>query len=87
MLDFTIQFILIKYLKLEIKWIGKDMNEFAKNKKNKQIIVQLDKKYIRPLDVNTLLGNATKAKNMLKCKTKIAINNLIQDYFSIGKEL
>ena len=55
------------------------MNEFAINKKNKQIIVQLDKKYIRPLDVNTLLGNAAKAKKMLKWKPKIGINNLIQE--------
>ena len=34
-------------------------------------IIECDKKYLRPLDVNTLLGNSKKARNKLNWKPKI----------------
>ena len=41
----------------------------------------IDKNYIRPLDVNTLLGNAAKARKQLSWKPKINIlNGLIKTF-------
>ena len=65
-------------LKIKLKWKGKGLNEKAYNKYNKPI-VECDKNYFRPLDVNTLLGNSSKAKKELKWKPKININMLIDE--------
>ena len=42
----------------------------------------IDKNYIRPLDVNTLLGNAAKARKQLSWKPKINIHQLIEEMIS-----
>ena len=49
-------------LDMKIIWKGKGIKEKAYDKVSKKVIVECDKKYFRPLDVNTLLGDATKAK-------------------------
>ena len=68
----------VKELNIEIKWKGKGLNEKAYDKSNK-IIIECDKSYIRPLDVNTLLGNAMKARKKLKWKPKTNLINLIKE--------
>ncbi len=67
-----------KKLKMKLKWKGKGLKEKAYDKYNKPI-VECDKNYFRPLDVNTLLGNSSKAKKELKWKPKIDINMLIDE--------
>ena len=54
------------------------MNEKAYNKKGIPII-ECDKTYLRPLDVNTLIGDAKKAKRKLKWKPVEDINSLIDE--------
>ena len=39
----------------------------------------VDKNYLRPLDVNTLLGNAAKARKKLSWKPNMNINQLIEE--------
>ena len=46
---------------------------------SKRKIILVDKNYIRPLDVNTLLGNAAKARRELKWKPQINIHTLIDE--------
>tara|TARA_B100000965_G_C19486604_1_gene711072 strand:- start:25 stop:1059 length:1035 start_codon:yes stop_codon:yes gene_type:complete len=67
-----------KKLKMKIKWKGKNLNEKAYNVKN-QPIIECDINYFRPLDVNTLLGDSSKARRELKWKPKININMLIDE--------
>ena len=67
-----------KKLKMQVTWKGKGMNEKGYNNK-KEPIIECDKNYFRPLDVNTLLGDSSKAKNDLKWKPKIDINMLIDE--------
>ena len=50
-----------KKLKIKLTWRGKGLNEKGYNNHNKPI-VECDKNYFRPLDVNTLLGDSSKAK-------------------------
>ena len=50
-----------KRLKMKIKWIGKGIKEKGIDE-NGNIIIECDKNYFRPLDVNTLLGDARKAR-------------------------
>ena len=68
-----------KKLKLNISWSGKGINEKAYNKKNKEVIVEIDKKYFRPLEVDTLLGDSSKARKVLKWRPKIKIEKLIEE--------
>ena len=65
-------------LGMKIKWTGKGINEKGIDEKNR-IIIQCDKNYFRPLDVNTLLGDAKKAKKKLKWKPQENINSLIDE--------
>ena len=66
-------------LPLKIKWKGKGINERAYNIQNYKCIVQCHKSYQSPLEVNTLLGNSSKARKILKWKAKISLNKLIEE--------
>ncbi len=67
-----------KKLNIRIRWRGKGLNEFAVDTKGNKIIV-CSKKYYRPTEVETLLGNSNKAKKLLKWKSKTNIDDLIED--------
>ena len=68
-----------KKLNMKISWRGKGLNEKGYDSVNKKNIIFVDSNYIRPLDVNTLLGNASKARRELKWKPKINIHELIDE--------
>ena len=68
-----------KELKMKIGWKGRGINEKAYLLDEKKIIIECDKEYIRPLDVNTLLGDASKARKELKWKPKINIKQLVKE--------
>ena len=67
-----------KKLNLKIFWKGKGLNEKAYDYRGLPII-ECDKTYLRPLDVNTLIGDAKKAKIRLKWKPVENINSLIDE--------
>jgi GDPmannose 4,6-dehydratase len=73
-----------KLLNLKINWKGKGINEKAYSKEGKAII-EIDKKYFRPTEVNSLLGSAIKARRILKWKPKINLQTLIKDMISYEK--
>jgi len=68
-----------KKLNMRIKWRGKGINERGYDLNKKKDIILIDRHYIRPLDVNTLLGNAAKARKQLSWKPKIDIHELIDE--------
>ena len=73
-----------KILKLKIIWSGKGTNEKAyliKNKK-KHLLIKVDKKYFRPLEIDFLKGDARKAKRVLKFKPKYDFKALVKDMLS-----
>lgn len=76
-----------KRLKIEIKWVGKGSREKGINIEDKKIIVECDKKYFRPLDVDSLIGDSKKARKKLKWIPQIKINQLIDEMikFEISK--
>ena len=63
-----------KKLNMKIVWKGKGLNEKGYDTLNKKNIISVDKNYIRPLDVNTLLGSAAKARKELKWKPEYNID-------------
>lgn len=70
-----------KVLNIKIYWSGKNLNEHAyiiKNKK-KIIIIKIDKNYFRPLEVDYLRGDSSKAFKILKFKPRNNLDSLIKD--------
>ena len=68
----------VKYYGLEIFWKGKGLTQKAINKKNNKIIIKIDPKFYRPLEVNYLRGDARKAAKILKWKPKINFRKLVE---------
>tara|TARA_B100000989_G_scaffold288497_1_gene259268 strand:+ start:24 stop:1067 length:1044 start_codon:yes stop_codon:yes gene_type:complete len=69
-------------LNFNIVWRGKGISEKGFDLNTKKNIIMIDKNYIRPLDVNTLLGNAAKARKQLSWKPKTNIDQLIEEMIS-----
>ena len=78
-----------KYLGIKIKWFGKGINEHAKIisfdykkypfLKYNMTVIKISKRYFRPNEVDNLIGNANKAKKLLKWKPKTKIQHLISE--------
>ena len=67
-------------LKMDITWKGQKLREtgYYLNKP----IIEIDPKYLRPTEVESLKGNAEKAKLELNWKPKFNIHTLIDDMIS-----
>jgi GDPmannose 4,6-dehydratase len=83
-----------KYLNIKIYWSEKGVNEYAYTIKDKKkiIFIKIDKSYFRPLEINFLRGNSSKAYSKLKFKPKYNIDSLIKemldnDLFIAKKEI
>ena len=71
-----------RQLGIKIKWVGKGLNEKAINLDNNKIIIEVKQKYFRDKEVNSLCGDFTKAKKIIKWKPKYKIRELISDMIS-----
>ncbi len=87
--NYSIKYFLNKVLNklnMNVKWVGKGINEKAIDKNN-NIIVECSKKYFRPTEVDDLLGNSSKAKRFLKWKPKTTLNKLIDEMIQFEIDL
>jgi GDPmannose 4,6-dehydratase len=85
-----------RYLGIQIKWHGKGINEQAKiikfnkllypNLKKNMTVIKISKKYFRPNEVNNLIGNANKARRLLKWSPKRNIHQLIKEMMDTDLE-
>ena len=66
-----------KELNIKIIWKGSGLNE--KGYWNNKSIIEIDKRYFRPTEVNSLKGNAQLARKKLKWKPKYNITSLIKE--------
>lgn len=67
------------YFGYNIEWYGKGDDEIGLDRKTKKTIVQVDPNYYRPTEVDTLLGDPTKAKEKLEWEPEISFDELIRD--------
>ena len=68
----------LKELKIKFYWKGKGLNTKCYNDKH-EIIVECSKRYFRPLEVDTLLGDFTKAKKKLNWKPITSLKSLVRE--------
>ena len=68
-----------------IEWIGEGELEFGYDWNTKRKVIAVDKKYFRPAEVESLLGDASKAKRKLGWEPKISFDQLIEDMVLYGQ--
>jgi len=73
-------------LKIKFQWKGKGINSKCFDDKG-NCIIECDKKYFRPLEVDTLLGDSSKAFKQLKWKPKKNIKDLIREMIEYEQKL
>ena len=65
-------------LDMDIEWRGKGMDEKGIDKSGR-VIVAIDPRYFRPTEVDSLLGDATKARQKLGWKPRITFQELVKE--------
>ena len=66
-------------LGIKLKWEGTGINETATDEKTGKTIVKIDLRYFRPTEVETLLGDSTKAREKLNWVPKISFKELVKE--------
>ena len=68
-----------EYLGKSLRWEGEGVNEKGYDTQSGQCVVAVDPRYFRPTEVETLLGDPTKAKEKLGWVPKITLKELVQE--------
>ncbi len=66
-----------------IIWEGEGLNEIGRRADNSNIVVRIDPRYFRPSEVDTLLGDPSKAMKKLNWVPKISLEELITEMIEI----
>ena len=66
-----------KQINIEIEWQGKDLDEIAINKYTNQVLIKVNPKYYRDIDIECLIGDASKAKEILGWEPKTTFTQLV----------
>jgi GDPmannose 4,6-dehydratase len=64
---------------IQIKWQGNGIDEKGIDADTGNVIVEIDPRYFRPAEVDTLLGDSTKAKEKLGWEPKISFEEMIAE--------
>jgi GDPmannose 4,6-dehydratase len=62
-----------------ILWKGKGVGEIGYSKNSNEILIEVDKRYFRPTEVNFLMGDASKANKELGWNAKTKFVDLVQE--------
>ena len=73
------------YFGMNIVWEGEGLDEVGIDKNTKKIVIRVSDKYFRPAEVETLLGDASKAKEKLGWEPKISFDELVEDMCIYGQ--
>ncbi len=66
-------------LDITIRWQGQGLEEKGYDAKSDKLLVAVDPRYFRPTEVETLLGDPTKAKQQLGWTPKISFMELVKE--------
>ena len=73
------------YFGFKIEWMGEGLNEVGYDWNTKRPVIKVDPKYFRPAEVESLLGDATKAKEKLGWEPKTSFKELVEDMVLYGQ--
>ena len=66
-------------LDLQIEWQGSGADEVGIDKASGKQIVSVDPRYFRPTEVETLLGDPSKAKNVLGWEATTSVDEMVRE--------
>ncbi|SRR3990167_3135099 len=67
-----------KLLDFDLVWEGEGLEEKGIDKKSGKIIIEIDPMYMRPAEVDLLMGDYSKAKNKLGWEPKVKFKELVK---------
>ena len=70
--------LVFRELDMELEWVGENENERAIEMKSGKLRVSINKKYYRPTEVESLIGDASKAKEKLGWEPKTTFLDLVK---------
>ena len=73
------------YFGMKISWMGEGLEEVGFDWNTKKAVIKVNPKYFRPAEVETLLGDASKAKEKLGWEPKISFKQLVEDMCIYGQ--
>jgi GDPmannose 4,6-dehydratase len=81
------EFIEIAFASLDmpIEWKGNGLDEKGINTETGEVLIEIDPRYFRPSEVETLLGNSAKARKILGWKPKYSFGDLVKDMIEHDK--
>jgi GDPmannose 4,6-dehydratase len=68
-----------KMIGIEVEWNGEGINEVGVDKNSRDILVQVNEKYYRDIDIECLIGDASKAKRELGWEYNLEFEELVKD--------
>jgi GDPmannose 4,6-dehydratase len=74
-------------LEIEIEWQGENENEKGIDKNTGKTLVEVHPEYFRPTEVDSLLGGAKKAKEVLDWEPEISFEELVKEMIEADFEL
>ncbi|MBT3690494.1 GDP-mannose 4,6-dehydratase [bacterium] len=66
-----------KYFDFDLEWQGTGVKEKGIDKKSGKIIVEISESYFRPAEVDELIGDYSKAKELLNWEPKVKFDELV----------
>jgi GDPmannose 4,6-dehydratase len=75
------------YVNVDIEWRGSGVDEVGVEKGSDVVRVRINPKYFRPTEVDLLLGDASKAKRLLKWKPTCMFDELVKEMMAADIEL
>jgi GDPmannose 4,6-dehydratase len=73
------------YFGMKIAWMGEGLEEVGYDTYSGNQVIVVDPKYFRPAEVETLLGDASKAKEKLGWEPKTSFKQLVEDMCIYGQ--
>ena len=67
-----------KHIDIQIEWRGEGVDEIGVDVESRKVIVRVNPKYYRPTEVDLLIGDPTKAKELLGWEPKITFKELVE---------
>jgi len=74
-------------LGIDLDWRGKGLEEHAIDKATGKTLVRVDPRYFRPTEVDTLLGDASKAKRQLGWTPEVTFDVLVREMVDSDSKL
>jgi len=74
-------------LGMRLEWRGEELDEVGVDRKSGHTVVRIDSRYFRPAEVDTLLGDASKAKRELGWVPTVGFDDLVAEIVAADREL